>query len=266
MNDDWDGIAEWYTSLVRNGSPMHQFARDILLSVLPPDLSGINVLDVGCGEGLITRAVAVRGAVAVGVDPTRALIEHAQAAEQAQPVGATYRRDDGATLSSVTDATMEWVTAGLSLNNVPDLGAAVGSIARVLKPGGRLAFTVPHPCFDAPRSESVRIEGTVRRVVGDYLAEGFWRTANPQSVRRAGNHHRTISTYLTALLAHGFVVEVVAEPAPNDLVHLGNPHRAGLPPFLLIRAGLAELAAERDRRRGRPIAPEPAQQSRQLPR
>ncbi len=107
MNDNWDSIADWYTALVRDGSPIHQFAHDILLSVMPPDLSGLDVLDLGCGEGLITRAVAVRGAVAVGVDPTLALIEHAEASERAQPVGATYRRDDGATLSSVQSATID---------------------------------------------------------------------------------------------------------------------------------------------------------------
>lgn len=197
MNDDWDSIADWYTSLVRDGSPMHQFARDILLSVMPPDLAGMDVLDLGCGEGLITRAVAIRGAVAVGVDPTLALIEHAQASERAQPVGATYRPDDGATLSSVQSATIDWVTAGLSLNNVPDLDAAIGSIKRVLRQRGRLVFTVPHPCFDAPRSESVRIEGTVRRLVGDYLTEGLWRTVNPRASVAPGT--TTAPSALTSL-------------------------------------------------------------------
>jgi ubiquinone/menaquinone biosynthesis C-methylase UbiE len=236
VDENWDGIADWYAALVRNGSPMHGFSLDILLSALPLTLAGMDVLDIGCGEGLITRAVAARGAAALGVDPTAALIEHAQAAERTQPVGATYRRDDGATLSSVESGTTDWVTAGLSLNNVPDLDSAIGSISRVLKPGGRLVFTVPHPCFDAPRSESVSINGTPRRLVGDYFAEGLWRTANPQSVRRAGNYHRTISTYVGALMDHGFELEVVAEPAPDDQVRETNPHRAGLPPFLLIRA------------------------------
>lgn len=45
---------------------------------------------------------------------------------------------------------MDWVVAALSLNNIPDLDAAMASFRRVLKPQGRLAFAVPHPCFDAP--------------------------------------------------------------------------------------------------------------------
>ncbi|GAY17625.1 hypothetical protein MSZK_43510 [Mycobacterium sp. shizuoka-1] len=98
---------------------------------------------------------------------------------------------------------MDWVTAALSLNNIPDLHSTIGSIKRVLKPEGRFAFTVPHPCFEAPSASSVMVDGLQRRVIGDYLAEGFWASIHPQSVRRAGNYHRTIATYMTALTDHG---------------------------------------------------------------
>jgi ubiquinone/menaquinone biosynthesis C-methylase UbiE len=117
--ETWDSIADWYAALVRGGSAMHEFSRDILLSVLPPTLPGGHVFDVGCGEGILSRAIAVRGATVVGLDPTMRLIAHAQAAEQAHPTGATYRRDDGQTLSVVDSESMDWVTAALSLNKHP---------------------------------------------------------------------------------------------------------------------------------------------------
>jgi len=176
--ETWDSIADWYAVLVRGGSAMHEFSRDILLSVLPPTLTGGHVLDVGCGEGILTRAIAVRGATVVGLDPTLRLITHAQSAEQA----------------------------------------------------------VPHPRFDAPSASSVIVDGQQRRVIGEYLAEGFWRSTHLQSVRRAGNYHRTIATYMTALTDHGLSVQVFAEPRPNQEVAAENPHRGAFPPFLLIRA------------------------------
>ena len=236
MAETWDSIADWYAALVRGGSAMHEFSRDILLSVLPPTLPGGHVFDVGCGEGILSRAIAVRGATVVGLDPTMRLIAHAQAAEQAHPTAATYRRDDGQTLSTVDSESMDWVTAALSLNNIPDLHTAIGSIKRVLKVEGKFAFTVPHPCFDAPSAGSVIVDGHQRRVIGEYLAEGFWRSTHLQSVRRAGNYHRTIATYMTALTDHGLSVEVFAEPRPNQEVAAENPHRGAFPPFLLIRA------------------------------
>jgi hypothetical protein len=130
-----------------------------------------------------------------------------------------------------------WVTAGLSLNNVPDLTAALGAIHRVLAGGGRLVFTVPHPCFEAPHSTWADVgDGTSRRVIGDYLDEGFWRSSDPEGVRRAGNQHRTVSTYVNGLLDHGFAITSMAEPEPGAGVAAQQPERAGLPPFLLLQA------------------------------
>jgi SAM-dependent methyltransferase len=232
MSDTWDTIADWYADHLRRGSAMHQFACDVLLDALPTDLSGRRVVDLGCGEGLITRAVAARGAQVVGVDPTVRLIERALAVEATAGSGATYRVDDGCTLATIADGWADWVTAGLSLNNVPDLGAAIASIRRALVPGGQLAFTVPHPCFEAPQACWVGAD----RVIGSYCEEGFWRSANPRGVRRAGNHHRTISQYLTGLIDRGFTLTLVAEPPASPVVVAEQSHRAALPPFLLVRA------------------------------
>jgi SAM-dependent methyltransferase len=227
MSDSWDSIADWYATLVRTGSPMHDFARDALLACLPPDLSGLSVVDVGCGEGLLTRAVALRGASAAGIDPSPRMIYHALSLG-----GASYAVDDGGTLATIADTSADWVIAGLSWNNVPDLPAAIRAARRVLLPGGRLAFSIPHPCFEAPHASRTAESG--RRVVGDYAAEGFWRSANPQGVRRAGNQHRMLSTYVNALVAQGFSIEAMREPLPDARLAAAQPLRDGLPPFLIV--------------------------------
>jgi SAM-dependent methyltransferase len=232
MADTWDTIADWYVDHVGRGSAMHRFASDLLVDALPADLRGQRVLDLGCGEGTITRAVAARGAEVVGVDPTVRLIERARLIEERAATGATYRVDDGCTLATVADDWADWVTAGLSLNNVPDLGAALGAISRALVPGGLLVITVPHPCFEAPNARWVGTE----RVIGGYGEEGFWRSGSPHGVRRAGNQHRRISRYLAALIDHDFRLTTIAEPPADAHVVAEQPHRAALPPFLLVGA------------------------------
>lgn len=240
MTDTWDTIADWYAEHLRTGSALNDFNRDALLDHLPDDLRGHRVLDLGCGEGIIARAVAARGAAVIGIDPAARLIEHARAARTTGPGTVLYTVDDGCVLDTVADDSVGWVTAGLSLNHVPSLASALTAVRRVLMPQGVLVFSVPHPCFEAPHATWTQAtEGTARRVVGDYLAEGFWRSANPTAVRRAGNQHRTLSTYLTALLRHGFVLEAVTEPTPTAAVAAHQPQRVGLPPFLVIRARLA---------------------------
>lgn len=245
MADSWDDIADWYAAKVRAGSAMHEFARDALLAFLPEDLHGRRVVDVGCGEGLLTRAVAVRGASVVGIDPSAAMIGHATAAEDARPTGAAYAVDDGCVLGTVASAWADWVIAGLSMNNVPDLDAALGAARRVLVDAGRLAFSIPHPCFEAPHAYwAAAADGSSRRVVGEYASEGFWRSANPEGVRRAGNQHRMLGTYVAALVGQGFAVEAMSEPLPDARVAAGQPQRAGLPPFLIVQARLSGRTQE----------------------
>jgi len=237
MTESWDTIADWYARHLRSGSALHDFSRDILLDRLPGDLAGQPVLDVGCGEGTITRAVAERGATVLGIDPVPRMIDHARAAEAERPTGAVYAVDDAQILGTVPAGSAGWVTAGLALNNVPDLAAALGAIHRVLADRGHLVFTVPHPCFEAPHATWADAgDGAARRVVGDYLDEGFWRSSDPEAVRRAGNQHRMVSTYVNGLLEHGFAITSMAEPEPGGGVAAQQPERAGLPPFLLLQA------------------------------
>ncbi|MEV7680068.1 methyltransferase domain-containing protein [Streptomyces sp. NPDC088341] len=165
------------------------------------------------------------------------MIENARDVERSLPSGTLFSVDDGCALGTVATGSVEWVTAGLSLNNVSDLDAALSAVHRVLVPGGFLVFTIPHPCFEAPHAAWTETEdGTVRRVVGDYLSEGFWHSANPEGARRAGNQHRKLSTYLTALVRHGFRTEAVDEPTPDARVIAEQPQRAGLPPFMVLQA------------------------------
>lgn len=235
MTDSWDTIADWYAELLRSGSAMHDFGRDTLLSHLPELLPGQRVLDLGCGEGLVARAVAARGATVVGIDSSPRMIEHARITEKSQPSGALFSIDDGCTLATIGTASVEWVTAGLSLNNVPDLDATLAAVHRVLTPGGTLVFTIPHPCFEAPHATWVETgDGTIRRLVGDYLTEGFWRSSNPNGARRAGNQHRKLSTYITALMNNGFKIAAVDEPTPDPRVVAAQTQRSGLPPFMLF--------------------------------
>lgn len=66
--------------------------------------------------------------------------------------------------------------------------------------------------------------------------ERFWRSNNPEGVRRAGNHHRTLATYLNSLIAAGFVIDAVEEPQPTPLLAARQPQYASVPIFWATRA------------------------------
>jgi hypothetical protein len=86
-----------------------------------------------------------------------------------------------------------------------------GSINRVLKPTGKFAFTLPHPCFDA--------YGATRSpwlaLIADWSATIWPRVSGVQRIREAS-----------------------AEPTPDERIIATNPHRAALPPFVLVRPAM----------------------------
>ena len=86
----YDAVADFY---ITGFDAIDDPASLALLDLLGPP-AGLRVLDVACGHGRITRALARRGADVVGVDISAALIARAVAAERDQPLGIRYLHAD----------------------------------------------------------------------------------------------------------------------------------------------------------------------------
>ena len=97
-------------------------------------------LDVGCGTGALSQTVleAADPAAVVGIDPSLGFLAHARArlGGPARLAAADARR------LPVADARVDAAVSGLVLNFVPDPAAAVAEMARVTRPGGRVAAYV----------------------------------------------------------------------------------------------------------------------------
>lgn len=212
----WSEIAVWYDQLVQAGSGAHETAVDCLLGLLP-DLDGAVVLDVACGPGTATRALATAGAATVvGTDASEAMVDLARRHGASAGCEVTYVVDDARRLAAFETGSFDGATCQLALMDIPDVGATLGAISRVLRDDGWFVFVIGHPCFLVPGAVATqRPDGRPAVEVSGYFDERFWRSANPQGVRRAGTYHRMLSTYLNALVGNGFVLEEVAEPAAS---------------------------------------------------
>ena len=145
-------------------------------------------------------------------------------------------QDDAQTLAGFGDASFAGATCQLGLMDIPDLDATLAAVARVLQPGGWFVFVIGHPCFlvpDAGRAETP--DGAPAAVISGYFDERFWRSRNPHGVRRAGNHHRMLSTYLTALADAGFQLEEALEPRADQLLAEQQPLYQEVPIFFAAR-------------------------------
>jgi SAM-dependent methyltransferase len=98
------------------------------------------ILDLGCGDGLVTSLAL--GRVEVGVDPDERALERAERLGTYQRVIPTRIQD-----ADIPDASIATVVSNSVLEHVPALDDALQAVARVLRPAGRLIFTAPTETF-----------------------------------------------------------------------------------------------------------------------
>jgi ubiquinone/menaquinone biosynthesis methyltransferase len=136
-------IADRYdliTRLLSYGRDQQWKRRLIATAAIEP---GERVLDLACGTGDLAFAAAARGAKVIGLDLTPRMLQLAQAAQARAPGAATatsltlFTVGDMMSLP-VADASIDVITTGYGLRNVPVLDDAIREIHRVLVPGGRL--------------------------------------------------------------------------------------------------------------------------------
>lgn len=212
MSDDlWETHAEWWIAGFTEGADPEY--EEQILPLAAAELAGAaRVLDVGCGDGQISRRLAAHGSRVTGVDPTWNCVRVAQ--ERAG--GPTYLRA-GAGRLPFADASFDAAVACLVFEHIDDVDDAIAEVARVLEPGGRFCFFLNHPILQAPGSAWV----------DDHLVdppEQYWRlgpyldeTETIEEVElgvRIRFIHRPLSRYVNELAAHGLRIDTMIEPAP----------------------------------------------------
>ena len=173
------------------------------------DVAGKTILEIGCGSAPCTRWLRSRGARAVGLDISAAMMRYGHAVDPAVPlVQASAERlpfRDGA-----------FDIACSAFGGIPFVADSAGAMCeafRILKPGGRLVFSVNHPMRwifpDNPGPEGL-------------VAEYSYFNRTPYVERDANGsavyieHHRTIGDRVRDIVAAGFRLVDIIEPEWPD--------------------------------------------------
>lgn len=209
----WERHAQWWINGFTDGVDPEY--TDQIIPIAVSELAGIKtVLDVGCGDGQIGRALSANGAAVVGVDPTWGQIS--VAAERGN--GPLYACASASNLP-VANASCDAVLACLVFEHIDDVDSAIAEISRVLKPGGMFAFFLNHPLLQTPGSGWIDdhfVEPPEQYWrIGAYLVE----TASIEEVEKdvfIRFVHRPLSRYINALSEHSLVLEQMIEPSPPE--------------------------------------------------
>jgi SAM-dependent methyltransferase len=226
LRDAWEGrAANWIRWAREPGHDSYwRFHREAFLSSLPAP--GRLTLDLGCGEGRLTRDLAALGHRVIGVDLSPAMLT---AAREADPTG-EYVEADVARLPFDDDAA-DLAVAFMTLMDMDDMSGAMREIARVLEPGALLLATVVHPLNSAslPRGDDSEA-GLVIRSYREQrrYADGLERDGLEMTFE---SMHYSLEDYWRAIRDAGFVVEDLRE-----LYDDAHPRWHNVPLFLRFDA------------------------------
>jgi len=229
MTQAWDRVAASRDAASGDsGDLWHRALIDPSVRRLVGSVRGLRVLEVACGNGYLSRAFAREGATEVlGIDRSPASIRLARARERRHRSGARFEVGDAGKLR-FPDGSFDRVVANMALMDIEPAGRAVREMARVMAPGGRLVFSLCHPCFDQDERSAWSVEAgydafgvfrqTVYRRVSAYRDERRVRvpwTMSDGSVVRTVSFHRTLTTYSRYLRDAGLAIAELDEPSPE---------------------------------------------------
>ena len=213
MSDNglWDDHAQWWIDGFTDGADPEYVEQIIPLAV--EELAGRHkILDLGCGDGQIARALAAQGSDVLGVDPTQLHIDVA-----IERGGGPQYLLGGATNIPADDESFDAVVACLVFEHIDQMDEAMTEVARVLKPRGQFSFFLNHPLLQTPGS------GWIDDHIID-PPEQYWRIGpylvETESIEEVEKDvyirfiHRPLSRYVNALLANGMSLERMVEPSP----------------------------------------------------
>ena len=235
--DIYNDFASEYADKIVTRQESDTNPNGILISFLDNigNVSGLNVLDAGCGEGFLSRILAARGAHVTGMDIAPRLIEIARARDPEGRI--TYTVANLSEPQSAYRERFDLIASHLVLNDVFDYQGFLTTLGTMAKPGGRLVIV-----FNNPYSY------VVRKHTSNYFDSGSafpYRGMTKEGVK-VHFYHRTLSEYLDACLAAGFQLQRLVDlPTPehtlnNPIIETLLPQGYQFPYFMilsLVKAG-----------------------------
>jgi 2-polyprenyl-3-methyl-5-hydroxy-6-metoxy-1,4-benzoquinol methylase len=213
--------------------------------------TGERILDVACGNGLTSRRLAALGATVVGIDFSETLIEIARKRHNDPEID--YRvvdATDPKALLSLGEEAFEGALCSMAFMDMADIEPLMTALGKLLRPGGRIVFSVLHPCFNNPTAVQVaELQDLNGSLVTTYSVK-VSRYQTPYKQMGAAMRgqpvphpyfHRSLESLLAPGLSAGLVLDGLEERAfPQDYgggttLLSWNGRFSEIPPVLVAR-------------------------------
>ncbi|MGL6260170.1 class I SAM-dependent methyltransferase [Vibrio sp. WXL210] len=224
-----------YQTLRKNESGYNQHLEEPAIQAFLPDLDGKSVLDIGCGFGNFSQYAISHGAKCYkGIDISKRMISEALKLK-------TEKVDfEDCSIEDYTYPQEEFdlIIASLCLHYVKDIQPVFQNVFRSLKPNGIFVFSVEHPICTSLLNGLYENDEESHWPVDNYFDESE-RNQN-WFVEGVLKYHRSVESYVGALLGAGFTLQGLAEPQPSEK-HIKQYPQLALhsrrPALLVLKSG-----------------------------
>ena len=230
LNDEgrelWNQKAQFWDNMHGDdGNSFHQTLISPSVERLLNLQAGEQVLDIGCGNGVLARRLAELGGQVVANDFSSELIELAkQRGQSPDTIPITYSIIDATdenALLSLGEGRFDAITCTMAIMDMPTLVPMFRAIRRLLTSNGRFVFSTMHPAFNSNNPIFVQEKGDSSGVfytqyavkIGAYIdipptkGVGAPNEPNPHYY-----YHRPLQELLGLAFAEGFVLDGLEEP------------------------------------------------------
>ncbi len=218
VSDPWEANASFWIQIIREQRDRYRTELTdpaVLKAIGPAD--GLTILDAGCGEGYLSRALANAGAIVSGIDLSPTLI--AAASASASPDSKPARYETGSLYNLPHgDKAFDIVVCNHVINDLRDPGTAISEFARVLRPGGKLIILMLHPCFynsHADREKAGPASTLASSYFGERKIEQTFKVGDLSSPAANTAWFRPLEYYIGKLSQASFIITELTEPHPE---------------------------------------------------
>ncbi|OGR81088.1 MAG: hypothetical protein A2X32_09095 [Elusimicrobia bacterium GWC2_64_44] len=225
----YEALADRYSALAESKAENGYIEHPAMRSQLT-DVAGLSVLDAGCGPGFLGAYLAEKGAKVTGFDISPRMIE--LAGKRTAGAARLFVADLAKEIPALGAEEFDLVTSSLAIDYVKDWTVPLNTFRRVLKPGGKLVFSVQHPLgaylWYKPAS-----------AFGVQLVEAQWRGFGGEPVT-VPDYYRPFEEMINPLVSAGFVVEKILDAKPVPALMEKDPELfakySRTPTFMIVVA------------------------------
>jgi len=221
---DWDDLSDWFDAKQGDtGDLWHRALIDPELLRVMGDTRNQDVLDLGCGNGYLSRRLARNDARVTAVDSSERMIENAKKHDPNNLLGIKYILSSASKLDLIPSQSFDIVFANMSLMDIEDADGAISEVSRVVRTGGRFVSSISHPCFDNGSNSSwiiekgltsTRIYRRIRQYRNPFSENIPWKIPNDERKFTVA-YHRPLSWYARSFKSHGLAITLLEEPEPQ---------------------------------------------------